>query len=604
VSSSVVNAPNRSHAFTAALFQELARSGVKDVCLCPGSRSTPLAVAVVNTPELRCWTHIDERAAAFFALGLAKAGRAPVALVCTSGTAAANFLPAVVEAHHSDVPLLLLTADRPPELRAWGAGQTIDQLHLYGRHVRWFAEVAVPEPGGDALRYARALACRAVAESVGAPAGPVHLNLPLREPLEPRRVSGDVPRDLRERDALAAEGRGERAYTEVATGVRQPEPNTVAALAEIVNAHPRGVIACGPMDVSPGGAAAIARLGQRAGWPILADPTSQLRRGPHVADAPILASADLLLRDETFAADHAPEVVLRIGATPTSKALRLWTEHHRPGHLIGIDPDGLWNDPSHLFSSLLRFDPAALCAAVCDALGAAMSGPPNAWLEDFLRSDQRATRALQRLARDESALLEPRAVLELSECLPDGALLYVSNSMPVRDLDAFLPAATQPLRVLCNRGANGIDGVVSSALGAAAAGRSRVVLLTGDLAFAHDLTGLLAARGRSLPATLVVINNDGGGIFSYLPIAAYGEAVRFEENFRTPLGVDFAPAVRSFGARFTRVGSWEHFRAALKESFAGSDTAVIEVPVDRDRSVAHHREIQRAVGAALAGDAA
>jgi len=172
VSSSVVNAPNRSHAFTAALFQELARSGVKDVCLCPGSRSTPLAVAVVNTPELRCWTHIDERAAAFFALGLAKAGRAPVALVCTSGTAAANFLPAVVEAHHSDVPLLLLTADRPPELRAWGAGQTIDQLHLYGRHVRWFAEVAVPEPGGDALRYARALACRAVAESVGAPAGP------------------------------------------------------------------------------------------------------------------------------------------------------------------------------------------------------------------------------------------------------------------------------------------------------------------------------------------------------------------------------------------------------------------------------------------------
>jgi len=605
VSHPVADAPNRSLAFAAALFDELARAGVRDVCLCPGSRSAPLAVAVANTAALRCWTHIDERAAAFFALGLARAARRPVALVCTSGTAAANFLPAVAEAHHSGVPLLLLTADRPPELRAWGAGQTIDQLHLYGRHVRWFAEVAVPEVGGDALRYARALACRAVAEARGAPAGPVHLNLPLREPLEPREVPGDVPRDLRKRDPLAALGRGEAAYTEVAVGARRADGAAVAALAEIVRAHPRGVIACGPLDVAPDGAAAIARLARVAGWPLLADPTSQLRRGPHVADAPVLAAGDLLLRDEAFAAAQAPEVVVRIGATPTSKALRLWTERHRPRHVVAIDPDGSWNDPSHLCSALLRAEPGATCSAVCDALGSeAVPRESSPWLGDFLRAERRASEALQRLARDESSLLEPRAVLELAESLPDDALLYVSNSMPVRDLDAFLPTSSRQLRVLCNRGVNGIDGMVSSALGAAAAGLGRVVLFTGDLAFAHDLTGLLAARGHALPATLVVVNNDGGGIFSYLPIAAYGDAVRFEANFRTPLGVDFAPAVRSFGAQFTRVESWEHFRSALKESFAEACTSVVELPVDRDRSVAHHREIQEAVRTALAGGAA
>jgi 2-succinyl-5-enolpyruvyl-6-hydroxy-3-cyclohexene-1-carboxylate synthase len=295
----VTDAPNRAHAFATALFEELARAGVRDVCLCPGSRSTPLAVATARQPELRCWTHIDERSAAFFALGLAKTKRAPVALVCTSGTAAANFLPAVIEAHYARVPLLLLTADRPPELREWGAGQTIDQVNLYGSHVRWFT--ALPEADGGALRYARALASRAVAAARGRPAGPVHLNLPFREPLEPVEVPGDVAPDLGERDPFAAAGRPGRAYTAVAEAELAPDAETAGALASLVRAHRRGVIACGPLDADTALAAAVARLGRAAGWPILADPTSQLRRGAHVAGAPVIATSDLFLRDEAFA---------------------------------------------------------------------------------------------------------------------------------------------------------------------------------------------------------------------------------------------------------------------------------------------------------------
>jgi 2-succinyl-5-enolpyruvyl-6-hydroxy-3-cyclohexene-1-carboxylate synthase len=601
VGADVAEAPNHAYAFTTAFFEELARAGVRDVCLCPGSRSTPLAVATAQQPALRCWTHIDERSAAFFALGLAKAGRKPVALVCTSGTAAANFLPAVVEAHYAGVPLLLLTADRPPELRDRGAGQTIDQIHLYGRHVRWFAEVALPSAEGEMLRYARALASRAVGVAMRRPAGPVHLNLPFRKPLDPQPTPGDVAADLRERDPLAAAGRGDKAFTEVIEALAVPPPDAVAAIADLVRVHSRGVIACGPIDADSDLAASVSELARRAGWPVLAEPTAQLRRGAHTLDTAIIATSDLFLRDETFAAGHAPDVVLRIGATPTSAAQRRWIERHAPDHLLLIDPEQAWNDPSQLASQVLAVDPERFCRDLSAQLLDRPTNSRSPWLDAFVETDRRASAAIERAIADDESLLEPRAVREIAAASPDDAILYVSNSMPVRDLDAFLPVSTRPLRVLCNRGANGIDGMISSALGAAAADRGRVLLLTGDLAFAHDLGGLLAARRHGLHATIVILNNDGGGIFSYLPIAEYADEVDFEANFRTPLGIDFEPAVATFGARFTRVTSWEHFRAALKESTGASETCVIEVPIDRDLSVAHHRAIERAVSAALAG---
>ena len=590
---SLPTSPNHAHAFAGALFEELARSGVRHVCVSPGSRSTPLVAAAVGQPQLRCWSHLDERSSAFFALGLAKATRAPVALVCTSGTAAANFHPAVIEAHHARVALLVLTADRPPELREWGAGQTIDQLRLYGAAVRWFAEAPVPEGGEAALRHARALACRAVAVAKGRPAGPVHLNLPFREPLEPAaRADGLEP--------LAADGRGEAPYTQAETSPAAPAPQLAASLAEILRASERGVVACGPLDATPAAAQAIAKLATALGWPLLAEPTSQLRRGRHLEGAPVVATSDLFLRDEATAARLVPDCVLRFGDTPTSKPFRLWLEQHRPRDLLLVDPDAVWHDPSHLASSVLRAEPEALCDALLRRLGE----PPatlSPWLHDFLEAERRTRATLEALLADETSLLEPRAVRELGEALPDGALLYVSNSMPVRNLDAFLAPGPSALRVLCNRGANGIDGMVSSALGAAAAAEAPVVLLTGDLAFLHDAGGLLAAHRYALRATIVVLDNDGGGIFSLLPIAEYGEAVGFEEYFRASHGLDLGAVAGAYGARFSRVGSWEHFRSALEKSFAEPGVSLVAVPVDRDRNVAHLQDIHRAVSAALAG---
>jgi 2-succinyl-5-enolpyruvyl-6-hydroxy-3-cyclohexene-1-carboxylate synthase len=597
VADDVSRAPNRNWAFCRAFFDELSRAGVRDVVVCPGSRSAPLAGVAARHEGLRCWPHIDERSAGFFALGLAKASRTPVALLCTSGTAAVNFHPAVVEAWHAHVPLLVLSADRPAELRGWGAGQTIDQVGLYGSHVRWFAEVPLPEGTGGILRYARALACRAVDSAASSPAGPVHLNFPLREPLDPRAVPGDVAEDLAADDPLAAAGRTEGPYVRVQRGTAALPAEPAASLARRVATCERGVIACGPLDAPPDLAAKIAALAERLSWPLLAEPTSQLRCGPHVGSAPVVACADLMLRDAAFAARHAPDFVLQLGATPTSKAYRLWLERRPPGAFALVDAHGAWNDPNHLASELLCVDPRALCDAL---LGQLEARPPSAWLNDFLEADRCAARVVERQLLADDDLLEARAVRELAASLPDDALLYVSNSTPVRDLDAFLPASPRRLRVLCNRGASGIDGMLSSALGAAASQGAPVVLLTGDLALLHDCGALLAARRHALPLVIVVLDNDGGGIFSLLPIAGFGDAVGFETHFRTPHGIDLEPLCRGMGVDFTWATSCEHLRSALEDALAAPRVTVVGLHVDRDRNVAQLRALESALGEALA----
>ncbi|HXV37762.1 MAG TPA: 2-succinyl-5-enolpyruvyl-6-hydroxy-3-cyclohexene-1-carboxylic-acid synthase, partial [Myxococcota bacterium] len=352
-----------AHHFAAALIDALARAGVRELCICPGSRSTALALAASQRRELRSWSQIDERSAAFFALGIAKATREPVALICTSGTAVANFHPAIVEAYHAHVPLIVLSADRPPELRDWGAGQTIDQVRLYGTHVRWYAELAVPEGDPRLLRYARAVGCRAVAEALGPPRGPVHLNLPFREPLEPTSIG--VGRDA------ADQARAARGGARVVRAASRLKPAQLERIAQLARERERGVIACGPLDADARLCGAIARLAAALGWPILADATSQLRCGEHVAGAPVMGSSDLFLRDPALARALAPEVVLRFGATPVSRSQRLWLEQHLPEQVIAIDPERAWNDPSHLASEFLQVDPLGLCESLLERAGVA-----------------------------------------------------------------------------------------------------------------------------------------------------------------------------------------------------------------------------------------
>jgi 2-succinyl-5-enolpyruvyl-6-hydroxy-3-cyclohexene-1-carboxylate synthase len=471
--------------------------------------------------------------------------------------------------------------------------------------VRWYAEAPPPQPGEASLRYARALACRAVAATRGRPAGPVQLNLPFREPLEPAVVPGDALGSA----PLATDGRGDRPYTGTVPSSPALDPQRVDELAAALGGCERGAVVCGPLDAAPAEAAAIARLAAALGWPLLAEPTSQLRRGAHVAvsagaatahSAALVAGADLFLRDADSAARLAPEAVLRFGDSPTSRPLRSWIERHRPRELVLVDPDAAWHDPGHLASRVVRAEPGPLCEALCARLPLP-SGLPSAWRTAFEEAERRTQATLAAALAADPALLAARAVRELAAALPPGATLYVSNSLAVRDLDAFLPPAAEPLRVLCNRGVNGIDGMISSALGAAAAGEGPLALLTGDLAFLHDAGGLLAGRRHGLRASIVVLDDDGGGIFSLLPVAAYGDAVGFEEHFRTPHGLDLGAVSRAYGAAFSRVSSAAELRGALEKSWAHPGVSVIAVPLDRDRNIAQHRALYAAVEQAVRG---
>jgi 2-succinyl-5-enolpyruvyl-6-hydroxy-3-cyclohexene-1-carboxylate synthase len=590
-------------AYVGAFVDELARAGVRHVCIAPGSRSAPLALTVAEHPALRSWIHLDERSAAFFALGLARMLDAPVALLCTSGSAAANFLPAVVEARSACVPLLVLTADRPPELRDVGAAQTIDQNRLYGAHAKWFVDVALPEATPSLLRYARALAGRAAALAAAAPAGPVHLNFPFREPLVP--VAVEPPAELSAGDALAWRGRPDGApWVRVADARPAPDPGTARHVADVLREARRPLLVCGPQP-DPALAAPLATLARALGAPLLADPLSQVRWGAHDRSA-VIDRYDAALRDDATAAELAPDVVLRVGAPPTSKALQQYLQRHATARHLVVDAAG-WPDPALLAADVVHADPRLLCERVLERLadGAARPVEPAAcpaWLPAWRRVDAAAGAAL---AAHGAALAEPfegRALAEIAALVPAGGTLCVSSSMPVRDLDAFAAGDGRTLRVLANRGANGIDGVVSTALGAAAAARELgggpTVLVIGDLAFYHDMNGLLAAKLHALDATIVVLNNDGGGIFSFLPQADH--PAHFEQLFGTPHGLGFGPAAELYGARYHRADSWEALREGVAAGIGGRGLHLVEMRTDRARNVVLHREAWRTVALALA----
>jgi 2-succinyl-5-enolpyruvyl-6-hydroxy-3-cyclohexene-1-carboxylate synthase len=567
------------------LIDQLVRGGVTQFVVCPGSRSTPLALAVARHPGARAWVHMDERSAAFFALGMARQRAEPVAILCTSGTAVANFLPAVAEADLARVPLILLTADRPHELRDNGAPQTIDQIGIFGSTTRWAADLPPPGDSPDLLAYVAAVAARAIAASSGPPAGPVQLNLPFREPLVPDRSL------LAELFGSAA---GPPAVGAVA-GPRELAPAAVAALAARLASAERGLILCGP-DCPPGLAPAVAALAERLQFPILADPLSGVRHGAH--HGPLVLSAyDAFLRDERFAAGHGPDVVLRFGAMPTAKPVLQLLQRHSAAHVVVVDPGGGWREPTSRAALHLACDPAALCAALLPLLPAAGSAPQAAWARRWTAADEVARDVIARELAGREALNEPGVFHHLGEILPAGATLFVGNSMPVRDCDTFLPASDRPLAVTGNRGANGIDGLVSTALGAVAGGAGPLVLALGDLSLYHDSNGLLAAKLHGLSATVVLINNDGGGIFSFLPQAS--EQDQFERLFGTPHGLEFRPLAELYGARYTLATSWEQFRAAVGAGLAGG-LHIVEVRTERGQNVADHRAIWPLVSAALA----
>ena len=527
-----------------------------DACTSPGSRSTPLVLAIAREPRLRAHSHIDERSSGFFALGLAKATGRAVALACTSGTAAANLAPAVIEASEARVPLIVLTADRPPELREIGAGQTIDQIKLYGDAVRWFFEVGNHEATPERIAWIRALACRAWAAATAERPGPVHLNWPLREPL----VTAPA--------GPATGGRsGGRPWVAVVAGAREP-----ARLGDHVSAAARGVIVAGRDDA--GLAPAIPALAQAAGYPLLADPLSGARRGRAA-----IAHYDALLRDAGFAGEHAPEVVIRVGDLPTSKPLRSWLGSLDGARQIIVDAQLAWQDPASVVELLIRADPRGL------------EPPPAAdpgWLEAWRAADTLAAGAIEEILGEQ--LSEPNVARALADTLPSAATVFVAASMPVRDLESFWPVRDDAPRVLSNRGANGIDGTLASALGVAAAVQGPVVALIGDVAFAHDAGSLLAASRLGLSLTIVLINNGGAAVFDYLPIAREHDV--YEQHVATPTGLDFERAAALYGFRYERPETLATLRGLFAEP---APATLIEVRTERAAGVALHERVWSAV---------
>ncbi len=586
-----MTAPNVNALWGRVVLDELAKAGVDAVCVAPGSRSTPLVVAAAEHHAVEVFSHLDERSAGFFALGRAKRSGRPTPLVCTSGTAAAEFHPAVVEADRSRTPMVVLTADRPPELADSGANQTIDQHRLYGGAVRWFRSLAEPAPDGRKLRSLRTTVARAVVESTGPDPGPVHLNVPFRKPLAPVEDYGSVPDDLAERAPLAVRGR-DGPYVRPHAGAPTLADAELATVADAVAGAERGLVVAGPADVGGLDPEALVALVDATGFPVLADPLSGLRFGPHVERLPVHGAYDAYL--ETAASERwpDPDVVLRFGASPTSKPLREYLASSGARQFL-VDPAADWREATFTASDLVVAEPSGFARAVAARVeerragdGRAVGPDADQWASRF----EAAESVHRELVAGTDDLFEGGVAAVVAERAPDPATVAVASSMPVRDLDRFAAPSTAERTVLGTRGASGIDGVTSAALGAGSATADPLVLLAGDLAFYHDSNGLLAVERCGVEATMVVVNNDGGGIFHRLPIAGFDPP--FTEQFVTPHGLDFAHLADLYGLTHVTVDSLDGLAEAYDEAIDAPGSHLVEVRTDAAASHAVRDRLQ------------
>ena len=572
---------------------ELALRGIAGVCIAPGSRSTPLALAFAEQEGTPVFSHLDERCAGFFALGLAKAARKPAVLVCTSGTAAANFYPAIIEAAQSAVPLIVLSADRPPELRDCGANQTIDQARLYGPYAKFFADVGLPIDDAPGHLHLRRIACRAHAEANGVTAGPVQLNCPYREPLSaPPDRNQELPADLGQVECLP--------LTAAPTPVVAPPAEAIDALARRLACAHRPLLLAGPMAPDAGRSAdAAQQLAVRLGAPLLAEPSANLGVAAGAGAEFLVDASDALARGGLGSA-QAPDLVVRLGATLTSKAWGQALASWRAVPQAVLALPGSWPDASATADTMLHGEIAATLDALCGSLDRLAEDQDacasrRAWTGQWLEAGARVRDALDGVVRD-SAPFEGGVIHALSRVMPHGSRLFVGNSLAVRALDLFWPKLDREVAIHVSRGASGIDGLVSTTFGIAAAGDAPTVGLIGDVSLLHDVGGLLAARRTRARATLVVLDNDGGGIFDHLPVAGQGHS-SFEELFTTPHGLDLSGVARAFGVAAITVGVGD-LEKAVADSLQVPHTTLIRVPIDRAASHAVHRSVVAVAGGA------
>lgn len=574
-SSRVLNAPNLNYLWATAIVEELTRQGVGLFVLASGSRCSPFTLAVAGQPGVHRIQHVDERGCGFAAVGYARATGRPAVVITTSGTAVANLLPAVMEASEDGLPLVVLSADRPARLRNTGANQTMDQVDLFGTHVRWFHDLACPNPGipvehvlslvGDACRATR----------LDRP-GPVHLNCMLDEPLQP--VSGPDPVSISRDVVRWAEGEAPWNPPEASTSSsRLPEP-----LAATIRAARRGVLLIGRLQ-GECEVRAVQQLAARLGWPVLADITSGLRLGGSLPHR--IACADALLSEERWLARHRPDVVVQVGRRLVSKLLQAFAAHESDTYLV-VCPDSRPLDPHHAVTHRVTMNLSSFCEQV--PLEGVSTDP--GWTAAWEAASHDVQLSLSAWEEEQTQVNEPGIARSITRCIPAGHGLFVGNSMPVRDLDQFGVADGPSVAVAANRGVSGIDGTVLSAVGYAAGRRSPVTLLLGDLSLVHDLNGLLALARSETPITVVLVNNRGGGIFHFLPIAeTAGEA--FEPWFGTPHDIHFSHAAALVGLDYLSPGTMEEFRTAYAHAVQSGRSSVLEVRTDRVDNLDLHRAL-------------
>ncbi|MBF2078252.1 MAG: 2-succinyl-5-enolpyruvyl-6-hydroxy-3-cyclohexene-1-carboxylic-acid synthase [Synechococcales cyanobacterium T60_A2020_003] len=565
--------------WASVLVEVLARLGLRTAVLCPGSRSTPLTLAFAAHPNVEAIPVLDERSAAFFALGLAKRSGRATALVCTSGTAGANFYPAIIEAYESRVPLLVLTADRPPELRACNSGQTIDQQKLFGSVVNDYAEVAVPELDLGLLAYLRQTVVHAWGRSHDPVPGVVHLNLPFRDPL--------APISMLEAEAFATQFPA-HFFDAISEGLAPPTLSSFPSIPDAWYSAQRGIIIAGIAQPQNPEAycGAIAALANHLKFPVLAEGLSPVRNfAQQIPD--VITTYDWILRNPDCAADLAPDLVIRIGEMPTSKVLREWLTQAQPRQWV-IDPGDRNLDPLHGFTVHLRGSVEHIAAAV-----SSLEPTPERveYGDRWTSLNTQVTKEIQRVLSTTEDWIESKIPWLLSQVLPTDTPIFIANSMPIRDVEWFWPSGDRHIRPFANRGANGIDGTLSTALGIAH-GQPYAVLLTGDLALLHDTNGFLLRSHLRGHLTIVLVNNDGGGIFEMLPISQFDPP--FEEFFATPQSVDMAQLCRAYGVSHTLIQSWTQFQELLSE-FPDSGIRVLEIRSDRKQNAAWRSALFRAI---------
>ncbi len=570
---------NMNMLWSGLIVDELIRQGIDYFCLSPGSRSTPLTTAVARHKMARKIVIYDERSAAFHALGFARATGKPAVLVCTSGTAAANYLPAIIEARQENVPLIVLSADRPPELRDSGANQTIDQIKLFGSYVRWFFDLPTPTTALPPS-FVLGRVDRLVHKAFGPPAGPVHLNVMLREPLAPEVQ----PFPQKYTDCLAWRENSRAPQTRLASVEHLPTESTLKEVREIVQSTARGLVIVGGLP-STVDRTAIVRCLNRLGWVTLADVTSGLRLGydwqgfvPHL---------DLLLTDGSLRFD----TVLHLGERYVSKRLMLHLQKHPPKTYLRVSVSDHWIDPAQTMTHLVQASPEAFCRLLADALS------PDAG-SHFVRDLRQRSDEVERLLAlrfDASEINQIALARMIASEIPAGHGLFLANSLSVREVDMFAQRLHGPVMMTANRGASGIDGNISTAAGLVAGLEQPGTLLIGDLAFLHDLNALSLLRHLKRPLVIVLVNNGGGGIFHWLPIARFEDV--FETYFATPHAFTFEASARQFQLNYWQPDSLQSLRRAYREALKKEGSSLIEVRTDRRKNATLYRQLLEAIAA-------